>query len=529
MKWEKISNLIGLTLVVVCFVFALGRIISLRMRESTTNPERQTTLRIAHGQLESGVREAIDAIAKRYMEQNPNVRVVQIAIPTRVYKNWRITQLVGGTPPDLVGPAGLLDEQVARYFTSMSDLANRPNPYNKGTELENLPLRETFFDGMESGLNPGLMDYYSIPSTVSTFRMFYNLDLLEEVTGSRRVPSSFEEFNAMCEKTREFAKRTGRHVTGVGGAANNANLLMDFFFTSQTQRLLQESLNPTGMLSSVAPVFRVARSYWQGKWNMNSPEVESGLTLVRDLVRDLPPGFDQIGPDDATFYFAQGGSVSIPSGTWDAGSYRLLCPFPIEVGKLPLPDKNHPFYSRFSYGVVSEASNNAGFVLAVPKGDKEDLARDFLLFMTSQEMNKLWTEVSGWPPAVIGITPPPDVRALMPSPGGYPSGFSLNAMGADCRALYGRNLFRLIGPQGSVSRFLDGIRSDYGAALASDLQRSLDGHKDNVRRSDSVIAATALTAGDDPEKLQRLDLLIQARVANERNLYDTSQALLFQP
>jgi hypothetical protein len=165
----------------------------------------------------------------------------------------------------------------------------------------------------------------------------------------------------------------------------------------------------------------------------------------------------------------------------------------------------------------------------VPKAGKTDLAQDFLLFMSSQEMNTLWTKESGWPPAVIGIEPTPEVRALMPSPGGYPSGFSLNSMGADSRALYLREQFLLTGPTGSVDDFRKALQSEFGAALASDMQRALSAHRDNVRRADSVIAAAALSAGDDPTMLRRLDLLIQARVATEKNLYDTSHALLFQP
>jgi len=529
-NWEKISNTIGILLVLICFVFALGRIISLRMRESADNPNQQQTLRIAHFQLEAGVREAIDEIAKRYMEKHPNVRVVQIPIPERIFKNWRITQLVGGTPPDLiVSGQGLTDENLARYYLPLGELANRPNPYNKGTPFENTPLRETYFDGMEGGFNSVLMDFYSVPATTGTFRMFYNLDLVKEITGDTKIPQSYQEFIELCEKTQEFAKRTGRKIAPVGGSKFNANILMDFMFASQTQRMLQEKINRPGQLSILASPTMVARAYLRDEWSLDSPEVHSGLELIRNLVAQLPPGFSQMERDDGTFHFAQGGAVMVPTGSWDATSLRIFSPFPLGVGKLPVPDQTDPEYGKFAYGVISEAGATSGFNLGIAKGGKVELAEDFLQFMSSQAMNKVWTDVSLWPPAVLGVEPAEEARPFMPTPGGYPPGFGISVMGADSTRLYQNNLFRLTGADGSVDSFLEELKPAYISALVSDMKRSERENRNNTRRADSAAAAVAIQALHDPARNQKLDLLIQSRVTSEKTVHQISNTLLYQP
>src|SRR5439155_13312137 len=131
----------------------------------------------------------------------PEVTVEQLPIPERIYPNWFITQLVGKTAPDLIQLGkGSNDERLTRYFTPLSDLASSPNPYNKGTDLEGVPMRETLFDGMEGGFVQNLIEYYGVPISGASIRVFYNLDLLRAITGREVMPAAYEELVAVCRQ-----------------------------------------------------------------------------------------------------------------------------------------------------------------------------------------------------------------------------------------------------------------------------------------------------------------------------------------
>ena len=102
-------------------------------------------IRLAHRQLEGGVREALDALAREHEKGNPGVRIKQIPIPERIYSNWLLTQLVGGTAPNIIQIGmGSTDERLARYFLPLTDLAKAPNPHNAGADLDGVTHFQEF-------------------------------------------------------------------------------------------------------------------------------------------------------------------------------------------------------------------------------------------------------------------------------------------------------------------------------------------------------------------------------------------------
>ena len=130
------------------------------------------TIRIGHWQLEAGIREAFDQLAADYRRDvNPNVVIIQDAIPETIYGQWISSQLLSGNAPDLVElglglPGHIWLAYKAKYFLPNNDIAGEPNPYNKGTELENVPLRMTYYDGMSSSYVQELQDYVGVPLSI---------------------------------------------------------------------------------------------------------------------------------------------------------------------------------------------------------------------------------------------------------------------------------------------------------------------------------------------------------------------------
>ncbi|HWL51639.1 MAG TPA: extracellular solute-binding protein [Chthoniobacteraceae bacterium] len=526
---EKLFNFIGLALLALCFAASLVRTLSRHASTSEDGQPQRITIRFAHWQLEDGPREAFARIAAEYSRLHPEVRIEQLPIPERVFSSWLVTQLVGGTAPDIIELGkGLEIGQLVRYFVPLSDLAEAPNPYNHGTPLEGLPLRETFFDGMEGGYNPLLLEYYGVPISGGSIRLFYNLELLERITGSRRLPRTSGELMALCEKIARHAAKEGVPLVPIAGSRYNAPFLMEALFSSQTQKLA-ETLNPPGIIDG-NPVAQ-ASGYLEGRWNLRSDAVRSGLTLMREVGRAMQPGFSQIMRDDATLLFVQNRAVMICTGSWDATSIRRQITFPLGVSPIPFPSPNDPVYGPHTLGARSEAGVNAGISFGLTRySSHPEVAADFLLFLASRQANQLWTDVSGWIPSILTTRPGPEVEPFLPVLEGWLPGLmpSISKGFADTSRLFNTSFHLLVSPFGSVEAMIDTLEDDYPEAIRRDLERERLKRIQILQRGDTQLAALAWLARDPaapPADRARLDLLLQADSTNQRNFYRTRFAL----
>ncbi len=513
---EKILNGIGFGLLAVCFVVALGRIVVMKLGFSHEG-QRQVTVRIAHWQLENGPKEAFDKIAQEYMHLHPGVKVEPLPIPEKIYPNWALTQLIGETAPDII-QVRTWDNTLTRFFVPLSELVDKPNPYNKGTDLEAVPLRQTFFDGMEGGYHPLLLEYYWVPVSASSVRLFYNLDLLEEITGSRQLPATYEEFVALCEEIARYAKAERLPLVPIAGSSYNAPFLMKGLFSSQTQRL-SEQLSDLGTLAD-DPIGRIS-DWLEGRWSFETEAVRSGLTLMRETGQYMQPGFIQMMRDDATLLFVQRRAVIICTGSWDATSIRHQVRFRVGVTPIPYPSAENPKYAKFTLGALSEAGTNAAVSFGLTrKAPNAEVARDFLLFLASRQASQIWTDVSGWIPAIVGTRPSSEVQPFLPVSDGYLAGLNPSVgNGPDTTRLFNTSLHLLVNPMGSVDSFIQTVKNRYPDTLISDLRRNLRANVDLIQRGDTQLAALGWIAREKKEAAHRLDIFLQADSANQRQYY----------
>lgn len=520
---ERILNTIGFSLLGLCFALSLGRILTNSLRQPTPTTGGPTaTIRIAHWQLESGVREAFDAIAAEYSRLHPGVRIVQIPIPERIYTNWLITQLVGGTAPDLIQVGfGITDERLARYFVPLGDLANSPNPYNAGTDLEHLPMRDTFFDGMLGGFNANLLEYYAVPLSAHSIRMYYNLDLLREITDSENLPATFDELMELCARARAYARARQIPFVPIAGSKYNSPQIMNTLFSSQTQRMV-EDLNPPGYFGGEHPLR--ARQFLSGKWDLNHPSYRSGLALLREVGQEMQPGFMQLLRDDAMLLFVQGRSLMISSGSWDATSIRAQARFRIGVAPIPLPSTQHPRYGAHTLGSLTEAGDNASVGFGLTRlSNHPEIARDFLRFLASRRINQLWADTSGWIPSVLGVQPNESVTPFLPKTegalGGIFPGIEAGHGLPEVGMLIENHFHLLIHPSGGPEAFLRAIAPGFRPALLQSLERRARGGAQASQRSDSQWAALAWLAvsgeGSDEDR-RRWDLARQSLSGHDR-------------
>ena len=498
MKRERLLPLIGFTLLLVCFGIALVRVFNRQRADS--NPEA-IVIRVAHWQLESGIRDAVDALARDYERLHPGVRIEQNPIPERIYPSWLKTQLVGGAAPDLIQIGkGSDDETLARFFIPLTDQVEEPNPYNTGTSLAGIRWRDTFLDGLAGGesYKPNLLEYYGIPLSIITTRMYYNVTEWKRILGDTPPPTDYDAFIAICERVNAHAARTGEKIYPIAGSNYGTPWFASALIGSQTQRLGQR-LDDTLVLRPVP--LENATQFLNKEWTLDEPEFLNGLTLARQIGRYAQPGFIQANRDDATFYFVQGRALMIVTGSWDAPSFRALAPFELSAFRLPMPLPDHPRYGAGVLGNTSEAETPTGTTFGLTRASRHrEQALDFLHFITSQKGNRTFSEVSSWLPSVADIELPPLVQPFAPVIDGYVNGIGLDVGGgANVSRIVTSNLGALFDANTDITRLRDLLSAELPGAVRADLVRTNRQFVINSSRQDTLLAAQVILRGKHPE------------------------------
>jgi raffinose/stachyose/melibiose transport system substrate-binding protein len=517
-RTPRFFQTIGIGLVCLSFLVALGRILLRSHRESDAG---RVVLRLAHWQLEKGIEAAIDACAREYEREHPDVSIRQLLIPEKIYPNWSTTQLIGGTAPDLVQLGkGITEERIARYFRSISEFVDDPNPYNVGTHLEGIPWRQTFVDGMEGGFYEGLTDYYAASSFVSTVRVYYNKKLMREILGADRVPESYEQFLDLCRKASAHGRQSGRVLLPIAGSSYNAPILVDGLLASQIHRKQWESAK--------VPLLRPASpdlSYLTGAWNFHDPAARTGLELMRELSGFMQPGFLQLNREDALLYFVQGRALMIATGSWDSTSIRFAAPFDVGVFRLPQPSFQNPRFRPNMMGPIAEEGlvSYGGFGLYRGCAHPE-VALDFLRFLTSYRGNQLFAKVSQWPPIIRGVEPSEEARPFMPFTRGYPPAH-LPTGTPEAYRIWSTNLHKLFNEAVPLDDFIDAVEEQMPQALRRDVLRLQQERLRSLCSEDVAGTAQRMLVRRFPENRV---LAFKARAQPESQLRTESQFWIYQ-
>jgi raffinose/stachyose/melibiose transport system substrate-binding protein len=508
------ANLIGLGVLACLFVVATWQVLR---RDTAAGRSGKEVIRLAHWQLEAGPRQAIDALIADYEAMHPGVRVEQIAVPPRGYAAWLRTQLVGGTAPELVqvgwGVPGLND-LLARYCTPISAWVMQPNPYNDGTELEGVPWRDTVVDGMSATMvfSQELQEYYSVPLSMFTVRVYYNRDEWRRLFGERPVPGTYEEFAELCEELAGLTNAEGKRWIPIAGARFSGWTLLNRLFASQTQRF-DRRFSPGGNFGSTS--FDLGIRFLAGEWTYRDPALQAALGLVRDVSRFMQAGFLQVEPGDALFQFLQQRAFMTLDGSYNVTSLADNARFALGVFELPIPMAGHREFGREVIGPVSEATIGAEFPLALTQAAPHpERAMDFLRFLASRPGNAKFTELSGWLPSVLGVPMSERLEPFRPRVRGVSSGFDsrFRILGPDVERITRQNLHRLVGPSGSVEAFTEAVEAAFPSAVRSDLARQAAERLRGAARQDTAIAAYRALAVLDPVFAAKRDQLLENQI-----------------
>ncbi|MEO5994279.1 MAG: extracellular solute-binding protein [Arthrobacter sp.] len=493
---------------------------------------RPVTIRFAHWQIEKGPPDGFDAVIRRYEELNPRVKVEQVPVPGPVYRQWVRTNLTGGTATDLIEFAywlqGMNDVPV-RYFEPLTPIMSEPNPYNRGTEMEKVPWRLTFADGLYFMMSqsPEIGQIYGATLNQGSNRLFCNRKLMEKITGRPAVaPATFADFRVLCAEVADYSRRTGGRVHPLAGSLSNTQWLADFVMIGTLIGMNLE-LDREGYL--VRYPWQAQSDYLLGRWDYRRPDVKAGLALLRELTLQMRPGITQLSRDDALQEFIRGEALFIYSGTYDATSLTRLAPFPVEAMRLPQPTKDDPVVGPYVKGRFQDGAKGTFFEVYLNKDSPHKAeALDFLYFLTSVEGGQLFQDHSGWLSAVRGVKVPPELEIHRAIADGYSAGAQYVGVGASSTMAFWQHLNLLVSAQGSVDQFVEAMENGLKKEVTEDLGMEIR----TILKANSAVDSEIMAMGalnrlkpPEPEREQRRSTLASNQTQSEINAYQANWTL----
>jgi len=518
-RLSKLGRTLAIGILALLFIVAAVQVFQ-RGREEADDSDLEI-IRFAHWQLEPGIREAFDAIAKEYMALHPQVRIKQLSIPGRVWKQWLRTQLVGGEPPDLIEVVNyeVSDEMLARYFVPLTVPLEEKNPYNADEpDLRDLSWRRSFSSELipEDSVHyysANLLEYYAVPNAMVTVRIFYNRDIVRAALGEDRVPETYQEFLHWCEAVNAYAEKTGQPIMALAGSSYNAVQLTGMLTSTLTQKLVldidySKDLNFT--------VQETLITYLLGDWSMRTPALSRCFEIVESIGRFMPPGWAQLNRDDAMLQFLQGKVAMIPTGTWDAAGILQQADFDVGAFRVPGVGPDDQYFGEWAMGPASEANIFASMSFGVTRTSKHsERAIDFLRFMTSRRSNTTFAEMSTWLPVIKGATVPAVSKPFEPIEKGFIRGPSVRSLSVPANDIFQQNIHMLSGRTANAAAYIEHTEPLYKRAVPQELTRMAKVYQATTRQKDSVLAALYQLEKDEGLARSKFDIVASKQLQVE--------------
>lgn len=514
--------------------YLIAALVVLMRPGAILSSDNRTVIRFSHWQAEAGPREAMDALIERYEALNPHVRVVQLDVPGRVYTRWVRTQLIGETAPDLIEFSGASTDIVPRFFEPISKYVDEPNPYNVGTPLEGMRWRDTFLDGLNTASSyvDRLSNYYAVTMCSLTLRLFYNPGLLEEITGSREPPLTYEDLRRIQDQVVAYSAREDRRVSLYAGCDYTGEIVIE-------QLLSRAGLGVTFNLDRFREqgpkMAQMALEYFRGHWDYRTPALYAGLQNSREAATFFRPGFQQLDRDAATQEFLRSQALMFVTGTWDATTLKTMAPFEVGVDHIPWPAKSDDtergrhYWSPISDG---EASTAMPFYLNKQSPNK-DQAIDFMRFVTSLEGNTIWMNKSGWNPSIRGVELLEDLKIFKHRFRGHQLRTSfMRGFGVETKELWQRHTHHLTAPNGGVEKFMEVFEKDFPAALRKDVESNVRVLYLSLRRDVPALASLATLdrlVGHNDKEVQSRKIRESSQNLTEAKMYEAEMVLVRGP
>ncbi|MBC8008524.1 MAG: extracellular solute-binding protein, partial [Burkholderiales bacterium] len=353
---------------------------------------------------------------------------------------------------------------------------------------------------------PSFSEVFGIPAQVNTLRLYYNRDLLREVTGSDQPPATLEELLALRPVVDAWKQRHARNIVTLSLCGPYGEYLFERVSQSMTQSL-SVAINPARTLGE-NNLFNI-QGHLDGAWSLRDPAARRVLELWAEISALAPPGYLQLQREEALFNFVTGRALFFYGGSWDYAGVTQESPFSVGVAPFPQPLAGQGRWGEFSLGKISEAEGGMECILGVARDSRHpDLAIDFLRFLTSHAAATKFTEISRRISAVVQVPAPAELEALRPDSSGAFAGMMINMRpnpGGNALLQFNQNLHLLDARNRPASEAADAftaaLESVWPPALARDLATAPRSRLQIVRQADvrqtlALLRDPASPAGD---------------------------------
>lgn len=450
-------NAIAAAILAIAYFASIGVIL---LRDSPSGegsgPGKTTVIRVAHSLSEDSVQTAFTKLARDYESIHPEVSIVIQAIPERAYNQWRTTQFMGGSPPDLVQITSRGDWTTAtKYQEPLTAKVGEPNPYNAGTDLEGVSWRDTYIDGMEGGYYFNLLEFYSIPLTLNTTRIYYNKDLFQRVLGSDQPPRDFQHWMEICRSLKTYAETEDQTLYPI--AASREDDFFGQYFPALTGGMtdpyeVNSASNPNGLVT----VFGLH----SGVFDLKHDRIRTAFALQRELASHFQPSFISDMPDQTRFYFLQRRAAMVVGNTLDIMLYEKSARFRVGVFDFPFPDRDDPKYGRYFAGpVFEEPVTTFSFGLS-KSGRNQDVALDFMKFCTAVRNNEWFCSQLNWYPAIRGAHTRENLEVFKPRVEGV-ARYPVLVSGPDMELYFAQRFPLFLAGRTSFDELVDGLEKQW--------------------------------------------------------------------
>jgi len=503
MKWIQ--------LIILTAIFGLCAFIVISRQSETS--DSKIVLRVSHLFREPAAEAAMEAIGKEYSQLHPRVTVKFLKVPPSIFLQWFRIQLVSDAPPDIVQYQLWhrdLRQMVAQGFEPINELVEQPNPYNRGTSLEGIPLRETYIDGLqgEEAFFPEMGAYFGLPYRGVTLRVVYNRDLMAKIRGDPDwTPENWREFIALCEQTVAYAQENNLKLFPIAADKFGIYLMGNEASIGVSQKLALRTNYDYDFTLRTANLYPSLR-FLRGEWSLRSPEVLAGLDIYREVARYMQPGFLQFDVSDVNFQFLQGHALMTIAG---GPSFSDQANFSLGAFRIPGLKPDDQEYGDYVLGPYSEATHATTYAFGIPRDtEQKEIARDFLQFLTSQQTNQKFTQSSGEVPVIRDVQATPLASKFLPHLDGYIYGILPRGLGnTSTRQLFSENLYRLFQGEDGVEKFVTELEEkNIMKVTARDIRTLAQNYQRNLRETDAAFMAK-IYQSEHPTELLDAHILSQ--------------------
>lgn len=366
-----------------------------------------------------GIGPAVDA----YEKLHPNITIKLIPHPyDDQVRRWMITQLTGGTAPDIMWtqPDWAAEDYRKGWWVALDKYFQQPNPYIPDGQPGSKHWINLFEPGIKvwKAANGSL---YVVLADQIQLGIYYNKDIFQKA-GVSAPPSTWEELMQDAEKI----KTAGMYPFAVSAKDLDtltwvSGWLLNYFYYPEIDEL---DTDGDRLLTKT----EMAKAVKNGKYSFTDKRNKARLEQLKRFASYWQPGAAGIDSDQATRLFVTGRAGMMFSGSWfyktlqqdpqrkfDFGVFYYPSVGPATSPLIPsdVPPTNKAVgYGSFQYAVTNSAVKN-GTV---------DIAMDFLKFATApKNLTPMVAEAGTSLPAVKGAGSVPGLEPFRKSLG-YPEG-----------------------------------------------------------------------------------------------------------